>query len=175
MIEQFVNFVIRPPRSEYNPDQYLWETEFILAGRKYKRLDLELTNARGLTIKCSHYVPAFIPENTSLPCVIYCHGNSGCRADANEAAVILLPANITVFTLDFSGSGLSGGDYVSLGWHEKEDLKCVVSYLRTTKQVSCIGLWGRSMGAVTRYLLVWIYCMLLLLGGGDLFISLHVT
>ncbi|KAL5212386.1 hypothetical protein ABZP36_023233 [Zizania latifolia] len=152
MIEEFVNFVIRPPRSEYNPDQYLWETQFILAGRKYKRLDLELMNARGLTIKCSHYIPAFIEENTSLPCVIYCHGNSGCRADANEAAVILLPANITVFTLDFSGSGLSGGDYVSLGWHEKEDLKCVVSYLRTSKQVSCIGLWGRSMGAVTSLL-----------------------
>lgn len=37
-------------RSEYNPDQYLWETEFILAGRKYKRLDLEAskgTNCRG--------------------------------------------------------------------------------------------------------------------------------
>jgi len=47
---------------------------------------------------------------------------SGCRADANEAAVILLPSNITVFTLDFSGSGLSDGEYVSLGWHE-------VSYL----------------------------------------------
>lgn len=43
---------------------------------------------------------------------------SGCRADANEAAVVLLPSNITVFTLDFSGSGLSDGDYVSLGWHE---------------------------------------------------------
>ncbi|OAY78582.1 hypothetical protein ACMD2_24290 [Ananas comosus] len=41
MIEQFINFVIRPPRAEYNPDQYLWETEFTLAGRKYKRLDLE--------------------------------------------------------------------------------------------------------------------------------------
>ncbi|KQJ93877.1 uncharacterized protein LOC100830635 isoform X2 [Brachypodium distachyon] len=152
MIEQFVNFVIRPPRSEYNPDQYLWETEFILAGRRYKRLDLELTNARGHTLKCSHYVPAFIPENTALPCVIYCHGNSGCRADANEAAVILLPSNITVFTLDFSGSGLSDGDYVSLGWHEKEDLKSVVSFLRTNKQVSRIGLWGRSMGAVTSLL-----------------------
>ncbi|XP_008644127.1 uncharacterized isoform X4 [Zea mays] len=149
MIEQFVNFVIRPPRSEYNPDQYLWEKEFILAGRKYKRLDLELTNARGYILKCSHYVPAFIPENTALPCVVYCHGNSGCRADANEAAVILLPSNITVFTLDFSGSGLSGGDYVSLGWHEKEDLKCAVSCLRDNKQVSTIGLWGRSMGAVT--------------------------
>ncbi|CAL4970791.1 unnamed protein product [Urochloa decumbens] len=152
MIEQFVNFVIRPPRSEYDPDQYLWDTEFILAGRKYKRLDLELTNARGHILKCSHYVPAFIPENTALPCVVYCHGNSGCRADANEAAVILLSSNITVFTLDFSGSGLSGGDYVSLGWHEKEDLKCAVSCLRANNQVSSIGLWGRSMGAVTSLL-----------------------
>ncbi|KAE9602066.1 hypothetical protein Lalb_Chr13g0304411 [Lupinus albus] len=39
---------------------------------------------------------------------------SGCRADANEAAVILLPSNITVFNLDFSGSGLSDGDYVMI-------------------------------------------------------------
>jgi len=152
MIEQFVNFVIRPPRAEYNPDQYLWETEFTLAGRKYKRLDLELTNERGQTLKCSHYVPAVIPEDTALPCVIYCHGNSGCRADANEAAVILLPSNITLFTLDFAGSGLSSGEYVSLGWHEKQDLKCAVSFLRNNKQVSCIGLWGRSMGAVTSLL-----------------------
>uniref|UniRef100_A0A0E0CHB8 Serine aminopeptidase S33 domain-containing protein n=1 Tax=Oryza meridionalis TaxID=40149 RepID=A0A0E0CHB8_9ORYZ len=145
MIEQFVNFVIRPPRSEYNPDQYLWETEFILAGRKYKRLDLEAT------YECKR------PYNKMQPLCSCFHSREyfssiGCRADANEAAVILLPANITVFTLDFSGSGLSGGDYVSLGWHEKEDLKCVVSYLRTTKQVSCIGLWGRSMGAVTSLL-----------------------
>ncbi|KAF0903126.1 hypothetical protein E2562_025716 [Oryza meyeriana var. granulata] len=152
MIEQFVNFVIRPPRAEYNPDQYLWEPEFTLAGRKYRRIDLELTNGRDQALKCSHYVPAVIPENTALPCVIYCHGNSGCRADANEAAVILLPSNITLFTLDFAGSGLSGGEYVSLGWHEKQDLKCVVSFLRNNKEVSCIGLWGRSMGAVTSLL-----------------------
>lgn len=43
---------------------------------------------------------------------------SGCRADASEAAIILLPSNITVFTLDFSGSGLSGGEHVTLGWNE---------------------------------------------------------
>lgn len=43
---------------------------------------------------------------------------SGCRADASEAAIILLPSNITVFTLDFSGSGISGGDHVTLGWNE---------------------------------------------------------
>jgi fermentation-respiration switch protein FrsA (DUF1100 family) len=66
--------------------------------------------------------------------------------------MVLLPSNITVFTLDFSGSGLSEGDYVSLGWHEKDDLKTVVSYLRNSNQVSRIGLWGRSMGAVTSLL-----------------------
>jgi hypothetical protein len=43
---------------------------------------------------------------------------SGCRVDASEAAIVLLPSNITVLTLDFSGSGISGGDYVTLGWNE---------------------------------------------------------
>ncbi|XP_043701254.1 uncharacterized protein LOC122651784 isoform X2 [Telopea speciosissima] len=112
----------------------------------------QLRNGRGHALQCSHYVPSPFPDDATLPCVIYCHGNSGCRADANEAAVVLLPSNITVFTLDFSGSGLSDGDYVSLGWHEKDDLKIVVSYLRSNKQISCIGLWGRSMGAVTSLL-----------------------
>ncbi|KAL8088830.1 uncharacterized protein LOC141697078 isoform X1 [Apium graveolens] len=152
MIDQFINFVIRPPRAEYDPDQFLWEKEFKSAGKEYKRQDLELRNSRGHVLQCSHYVPSTFPNETSLPCVIYCHGNSGCRADANEAAVILLPFNITVFTLDFSGSGLSDGDYVSLGWHEKDDLKVAVSYLRSNNQISCIGLWGRSMGAVTSLL-----------------------
>ncbi|XP_042029439.1 uncharacterized protein LOC121776330 isoform X1 [Salvia splendens] len=152
MIDQFINFVIRPPRADYNPDQYLWEKEFTLAGRKYKREDVELSNERGHTLRCSHYSPSQVPDDSPLPCVIYCHGNSGCRADANEAAVVLLPSNITVFTLDFSGSGLSDGDYVSLGWHEKNDLKIVISYLRSNEKVSRIGLWGRSMGAVTSLL-----------------------
>ncbi|RWR82526.1 Abhydrolase_5 domain-containing protein [Cinnamomum micranthum f. kanehirae] len=168
MIDQFINFVIRPPRADYSPGDFLWKAEFTLAGRKYERKDLEATflpyvltvlelplllwqlkNGRGHILKCSHYVPSPFPENTPLPCVIYCHGNSGCRVDANEAVAILVPSNITVFTLDFSGSGISGGEFVSLGWHEKDDLKAVVSFLRTNQQISCIGLWGRSMGAVT--------------------------
>lgn len=54
---------------------------------------------------------------------------SGCRTDASEAAVILLPSNITVFTLDFSGSGLSGGEHVTLGWNEVSGLKVISSLL----------------------------------------------
>ncbi|XP_060217732.1 uncharacterized protein LOC132645018 isoform X2 [Lycium barbarum] len=148
-MEQLVNFIIRPPRAEYDPKNDLLDEEFMLKGKWYQRKDLEVKNSRDDVLKCSHYMPLIRPEGKPLPCVIYCHGNSGCRADASEAAIILLPLNITVFTLDFSGSGLSGGEHVTLGWNEKDDLRAVVEYLRTDGNVSLIGLWGRSMGAVT--------------------------
>ncbi|KAJ6794148.1 Uncharacterized protein M6B38_231070 [Iris pallida] len=148
-MEQLVNFIIRPPRADYSPKDDLLDQEFMLKGRWFQRKDLEVINDRGNVLKCSHYVPLVIPEGKPLPCVIYCHGNSGCRADASEAAIILLPSNITLFTLDFAGSGLSEGEHVTLGWYEKDDLRVVVNHLRTDGNVSCIGLWGRSMGAVT--------------------------
>lgn len=44
---------------------------------------------------------------------------------------------------------------------QKDDLRAVVNYLRTDGNVSCIGLWGRSMGAVTRSYL-WISTLILL-------------
>lgn len=149
MEQQLINFIIRPPRAEYNPKNDLLDEEFMLKGKWYLRKDLEVKNSRGDVLQCSHYVPIDYSRGKALPCVIYCHGNSGCRADASEAAIILLPSNITVFTLDFSGSGLSGGEHVTLGWNEKDDLKAVVECLRSDGNVSMIGLWGRSMGAVT--------------------------
>lgn len=44
---------------------------------------------------------------------------------------------------------MSEGEYISLGWYERDDLRHVVEYLRRCGLVSTIGLWGRSMGAVT--------------------------
>ncbi|GMP56642.1 hypothetical protein CsSME_00021056 [Camellia sinensis var. sinensis] len=148
-MEPLVNFIIRPPRAEYDPKNDLLDQEFMLKGKWYERKDVEVVNSRGDVLQCSHYMPIIRPEGKAMPCVIYCHGNSGCRADASEAAIILLPSNITVFTLDFSGSGLSGGEHVTLGWNEKDDLGAVVDHLRADGNISLIGLWGRSMGAVT--------------------------
>ncbi|KAJ1428795.1 Serine aminopeptidase, S33 [Sesbania bispinosa] len=148
-MEQLVNFIIRPPRAEYDPKSDLLDYEFMLKGKWFQRKDVEIKNSRGDVLQCSHYMPIVSPDGKPLPCVIYCHGNSGCRADAGEAAIVLLPSNITVFTLDFSGSGISGGEHVTLGWNEKDDLRAVVNYLRADGNVSLIGLWGRSMGAVT--------------------------
>ncbi len=43
--------------------------------------------------------------------------------------MLLLPAGITVFALDFSGSGKSEGEYISLGWFERDDVKVVTDHL----------------------------------------------
>lgn len=61
----------------------------------------------------------------------------------------LISRNITVFTLDFAGCGLSQGEYISLGFYERGDVDSVFKYLRNLGTVSSIGIWGRSMGAVT--------------------------
>ena len=60
-------------------------------------------NAQKQQIKCSHLVPKYPPESKEgkLPCVVYCHCNSGSRRDSEEALHLLLPQNITVFALDF--------------------------------------------------------------------------
>jgi len=41
------------------------------------------------------------------------------------------------------------GDYISLGYHEQDDVATVVEYLTGTCRIPRIGLWGRSMGAAT--------------------------
>jgi hypothetical protein len=61
----------------------------------------------------------------------------------------LLSLGVAVFSFDFAGSGKSDGDFVSLGYYEREDLSCIIAHLRSTTVVSTIALWGRSMGAAT--------------------------
>lgn len=144
--------IIRPPRQRYDVSD-LGPITFALMGREYRRTDLELINVRGQTLKCSHFEPE---ESTRvadmLPCVIYLHGNCSSRLESLEVLEVLLPLNITVFAFDFSGSGMSDGDYISLGWFEKDDLAMVVEHLKYSGKTNHIGLWGRSMGAVTAML-----------------------
>lgn len=145
--------IIRPPRDDSYTDEQLGPKEFQIKGRKYKRTDIDLENERGLTLKVSHYEPIDSQRPCpQLPCVIYLHGNASSRIEGIPAVRLLLPEDITVVTLDFAGSGKSEGEYISLGWYERDDVETVVEYLRNTDKTSTIGLWGRSMGAVTALL-----------------------
>ena len=90
--------------------------------------------------------------NPVLPCVIYMHGNSSARLEAIPQLSLVLALGATLTTFDFAGSGLSDGEYVSLGHFEKDDLQCVIEHLREAGTTSTIALWGRSMGAATALL-----------------------
>ena len=87
-----------------------------------------------------------------MPCVIYLHGNSSSRIEGFEAMSHLILAGITVLCFDFAGCGLSEGEYISLGWHEREDLALIIDHLRKQRRASAVALWGRSMGAATALL-----------------------
>ena len=141
--------IIRPNRDEYKEED-LGPEKFKINHKYYKRTDFSITNKRGLKLMCSFWEP-FDEERdyVRLPCVIYLHGNSSSRCEAVSEIKYLLPLNITVFAFDFSGCGKSQGEYISLGYYERDDVECIIEYLRKTNKVSTIGLWGRSMGAVT--------------------------
>ena len=64
-------------------------------------------------------------------------------------ASTVLPLGVDLFAFDFSGCGNSEGDWVTLGWKEKEDLHSVLQYLESEGKTSKVILWGRSMGAST--------------------------
>ena len=141
--------VIRPNRDEYKEDD-LGPEKFQINHKFYKRTDFTITNKRNLKLMCSFWEPYDEERDyVRLPCVVYLHGNSSSRCEALAEIKYLLPLNITVFAFDFSGCGKSQGEYISLGWYEREDVESVIEYLRKTNKVSTIGLWGRSMGAVT--------------------------
>lgn len=157
--DQLVQAIIRPPRCSYTEAE-LGAKRFMFAGRVYHREDLEIFSNRPgqrLKLKCSHFKPEPKTEGcrdgrpVRRPCVIFCHGNAASRAEGIDYLKTVLAASADLFIFDFGGSGQSEGEYVSLGHWEKEDLAAVVEHLRSSG-VSSIGLWGRSMGAVTSLL-----------------------
>ncbi len=122
--------VIRPPREDYDESD-LGPEKLIIKTKNFKRTDFTLLNKRNLKLCCSFWEP-FDEERECerLPCVVYLHGNSSSRVEAVGGISYLLPMNICLFAFDFSGCGKSEGDYISLGWYEKDDVECVIEYLR---------------------------------------------
>ena len=56
---------------------------------------------------------------------------------------------ISLCTFDFSGCGNAEGDYVTLGYYEWMDVEEVYIHIKSKEQINEIGIWGRSMGAVS--------------------------
>ena len=141
--------IIRPPRDEYI-DEELGSPKFTIDKRNYIRKDFELLNFQGYLMKVSMIEPEprERPQDI-MPCVIYLHANASSRIEGLHIRRFLLRRNINLCIFDFQGSGLSEGEYISLGYHEKHQVKNIVDFVEKYPGVGKIGLWGRSMGAAT--------------------------
>jgi len=92
---------------------------FYIGSLRCSREDFTVKNKRGRLLQCSWFHPCDEEDaHFTRPVVIYCHCNSGSRRDAEEAIFTLLPQGIPVVCFDFEGSGISEGNWVTLGAHE---------------------------------------------------------
>jgi len=141
--------IIRPPR-DYYLEEDMGPTNFKFHYKTYIRKDFDLIDFRGLILKVSIIEPDSISRPFDImPMVIYVHANSSSRVEGINIKNSLLKKNINICSFDFEGSGYSEGEYISLGFHEKKQLKNVVDFIENYPGVGDIGLWGRSMGAST--------------------------
>ena len=150
--ETLWKFIIRPPRDEYE-EELLGNFVFTYRDKQYQRKDYDLISSEGYIMKCSFIEPIDKYRPTfEMPVVLYLHGNSSSRLEGLNNLEVLLKNNINLFVIDFPGCGLSEGEYISLGYHEKNDVKIIVDFIENLPGISKIGIWGRSMGAATTLL-----------------------
>ena len=86
--------------------------------------------------------PRLAPQLPMVP-------QNGCHLPASAADPVLRQQSHLCTTMRMQGSGLSEGEWVTLGALEVDDLTAVVAFLRARFPQSLVALWGRSMGAVT--------------------------
>ena len=144
--------IIRPERDVYKEED-LGPKLFRFNNIIYTRTDYEILDFQGNLLKLSFIEPD--PDNRPsdiMPCVLYLHENCGSRVQGLNLKLYLLKRNINICAFDFAGSGQSEGKYISLGYHEKHQVKNVVDFLERLPGVGNIGIWGRSMGAATTLL-----------------------
>lgn len=151
--EQVVAAIIRPPRTQY-VCAHLGPRSFEFLGKEFERTDFSVvTPESGDNLVCSRWARREEDGGPSMqPTLIFLHGNASARVEALAQLSVCLSLGVSVVAFDFSGSGLSDGEYVTLGARERYDVRAVVQYLRDEGKTSTIALWGRSMGSVAALL-----------------------
>ena len=114
------------------------------------REDFEVKNPKNHTLQCSFY-RAEGDLNQDRPCLVYLHAHGSSRLGGMEVKNHFLP-KFSVCLFDFSGCGLSEGEYITLGLKERDDVQTVLKALQTKYGLRYFFLYGRSMGAVSALL-----------------------
>ena len=169
--QSLLKVIIRPPRATYD-ERRLGVADFAIKTEAtaqtslgpvksgvtvVHRVDLSVPNERGLEVRASLWAPRRVGADEGSaaprpPCVVYVHGNACNRLGSLSLLRPLCIGGIALCAVDCAGSGNSGGEFVSLGHFERDDVAAVVDELKKRKLVGRIALWGRSMGAATALL-----------------------
>lgn len=92
----------------------------------------------------------FFQLKSSDRTVILAHSYGKNRLEFGDKSVNMIKSFLdkgyNVFTFDFRNSGQSGGDYTTMGYYEKEDLKAAVTYV-SRQGSKHVVLMGFSTGA----------------------------
>ena len=97
------------------------------SGAHLKREDFRVKNKRGHHLECSLFVPSAAEPAAAKTCVVYLHSQSGNRVEGLFLREYCAKNGFYLLLFDFSGCGVSEGQFVSLGHYEKEDLHQVAS------------------------------------------------
>ena len=102
--------------------------KFLVGEREVVRTDIKLRSKQHKKIEMSCYLFGELADAEEI--VVYLHCNSGSRVEGIAHARQVLEAGYSFVVFDFCGSGLSEGEYVTLGLHESEDLEVVISHIK---------------------------------------------
>ncbi|MEQ2529289.1 alpha/beta hydrolase [Bacillaceae bacterium CLA-AA-H227] len=87
--------------------------------------------------------------NSNGKAVIIAHGYHGSGEDMQGITKYYYDLGYDILKPDARGHGMSGGDYIGYGWHERKDYVDWVNFLIDDKKENTIFLHGFSMGAAT--------------------------
>jgi len=93
----------------------------------------------------------WIPADDSPRTVVFLHGHGGSMDPDVQYAPALHAAGFNVMMFDFRAHGRSQGDFVSLGYLERQDVLGALDWL-TARRLERVGLLGFSMGGAAAML-----------------------
>jgi alpha-beta hydrolase superfamily lysophospholipase len=111
---------------------------------KLKTVALDIVTKDSVVL--SNYL-ALSAQDTSKGTMVMLHGIGGCKEDYLGIAKSLTDSGYNCLIYDARAHGQSGGAYCTYGYHEKEDVRTVVSAILEYAPNTSIGIWASSMGA----------------------------
>lgn len=123
------------------PRHHTFDDPVAIAGKPVE--NVTITTEDGINLS------AWYVKNVPDRAVVFLSGIGSDRRQFNSRAEYYLSSlGYSVLMPDLRGTGKSGGDLVSIGWHERKDLKACRAFLRD-KGYPHIGAHGISLGAAT--------------------------